>query len=548
MQSRYPQEKLTIIGGGIVGALEAYFAYEDAKIANTSLRITIYEKNAFLQDTTTAGIVPSLTDNEISEVLPPAHILISKLKLLFSEPGGIRVDDVEGVNNTELTKNFIQQVQQYSQDEAGHRARADILLTLGKYSMQLWLFIYETANQKLKAIIEQSNFNPCREPFSKKKSVLHDGYRIDLIYNIPNAKNKAHEMKSVYENLGYQHCATLSPAETVERDPYLSDFCNNNSIVDESGIRQWKDDAIAIWRPGGCIDTKIFLPKFYAYLEEAMGTYLNDNLETKNCFRIKFERNVSEILLHQEAEKTTINGLRFFNSPVIKKNKHAYENSNYVFCPGENIGTLKKLGMDEPAYAGFAGASLKLTIPIPEDKMEKFAALNHCMEVHQEGIVLAWQARFTDNKILIGVAGTKAYYGDQKPNKNQAFAKDRNLLQLNMINDVLPEFVSLALNRNTTGQKLNADDLDYMEKHQLAERWVGIRAVAYDGFPTLGTASIADRNVENARCTTHLGSGGVSFAPGAVFISRKSNQFSKKNHLGTLGDKILEYGKPNRRP
>lgn len=29
--SCYPQEKLIIIGGGIIGALEAYFAYLDAE-------------------------------------------------------------------------------------------------------------------------------------------------------------------------------------------------------------------------------------------------------------------------------------------------------------------------------------------------------------------------------------------------------------------------------------------------------------------------------------------------------------------------------------
>lgn len=58
---------------------------------------------------------------------------------------------------------------------------------------------------------------------------------------------------------------------------------------------------------------------------------------------------------------------------------------------------------------------------------------SHRMEVHQEGVVLAWQARYIDEKIFIGVAGTKAFYGDQRPTKDQAFAKDRNLLQLNMI-------------------------------------------------------------------------------------------------------------------
>ncbi len=31
------------------------------------------------------------------------------------------------------------------------------------------------------------------------------------------------------------------------------------------------------------------------------------------------------------------------------------------------------------------------------------------MEVHQEGVILAWQARIKNNKVFIGVAGTKAF-------------------------------------------------------------------------------------------------------------------------------------------
>ena len=42
---RYPQNKLTIVGGGIIGALEAYHAYLDAKSKGGQVRITIHEKN-----------------------------------------------------------------------------------------------------------------------------------------------------------------------------------------------------------------------------------------------------------------------------------------------------------------------------------------------------------------------------------------------------------------------------------------------------------------------------------------------------------------------
>ena len=153
------------------------------------------------------------------------------------------------------------------------------------------------------------------------------------------------------------------------------------------------------------------------------------------------------------------------------------------------------------------------------------------MEVHQEGVVLAWQARFRDNKIFIGVAGTKAFYGDKKPSKYEDFAKDRNLLQLNMINDVLPEFISLALQKDTSKQKLTAADLKLLEDSGIATRWVGTRAVAYDGFPTLGALYSAKGKIENARCTTHLGSGGASFAPAAVVFSRNTSNKDRKTDV-----------------
>src|SRR5260221_2097533 len=130
--------------------------------------------------------------------------------------------------------------------------------------------------------------------------------------------------------------------------------------------------------------------------------------------------------------------------------------------------------------------------------------------------MLALQARAKNDRIFIGVSGTKAFYSDKKPHKDQAFAKNRNLLQLNMVNDVLPEFISLALNRNTKGQKLNAADLSLLEEKKIATRWVGTRAVAYDGFPTLGNVYNTNGKITNARMTTHLGSAGVSFSPAVV--------------------------------
>ncbi len=519
---QYPQNKVTIVGSGIIGAIEAYNAYLEAKAKGTQVRVTLYEKNKSISDTTTANIVPSLTPDEILSVVPRGPVLVEKLGIVFSQPGGIRVNDVDGVNDSLVAQTFIEQVQEYSKDEAGHAARTTALLELGKKSMELWQEMYDNADAELKKILEDSNFNPCREPKQTENRQLHDGYRVDLIYSVPNAKQKAEGMKQDYDSLKYKNCKILSPSEVKEIDPFLADFCESHSEMNDAGDIIWKNDAVALYRPGGCLDTEIFLPKFYAYLKKVMGQYVSDDGKSKDCFQLSFEKNVTGII-YDDHNQSVVNGLRFFNN-TIKQNKHAYAKSNYVFCPGESVGTLNKLGLSEPAYSGFAGASLILNIPIPANKLEQYAKFNHCMEVHQEGVVLAWQARFRDNKIFIGVAGTKAFYSDKKPKKDEDFAKNRNLLQLNMINDVLPEFISLAFGRDTKGKLLEESDLQFLENNHIAQRWVGTRAVAYDGFPTLGEVHNANGKLSNARCTTHLGSGGVSFAPAAVNMSRRSYQ------------------------
>lgn len=519
VQTSYPDHKVTIVGGGIAGALHVYHAHRTAQKLGKRVRVSLFEKNKSLADTTTMHIVPSLTPDEILSVVPRGKVLVEKLQIVFNQPGGIRVDDVHNVNDSATAKHFIDQASIYSQDEAGHKARTQSLLALGKMSMDMWQDIFDTADQELKSILLASNFNPCREPRNMGDPALHDGYRIDLIYNVAHAAERAEGMRKDYEGLGYKNCKLLSPEEVIARDPFLKDFCTAHSTVNQAGTMQWNNDSVALWRPGGCIDTNAFLPKFYAYLTKIMGSYTNQKGIVKNCFQMKFAKCVNGLELQQGNDTCTITGLRFAEGSV-KKNKHAYAQSQYVFCPGEAVGTLHRIGLKEAAYAGFAGASLMLNIAIPADKVEEYSKFNHCMEVHQEGVVLAWQARFREGKIFIGVAGTKAFYADQTPDKDQAFAKDRNLLQLNMVNDVLPEFISLALGRDTKGQRLDQDDMDELESKNIAQRWVGTRAVVYDGFPTLGAAVTHDgKMVSNAIITTHLGSGGGSFGPAAVAVS-----------------------------
>ncbi len=361
MQVRYPKNKITIVGGGLIGAIEAYLAYLEAKQQNEQIRITVYEKNKEITDTTTSHLVPSLTPDEILAVVPRGQELVKKLSLIFSESGGIRVEDAKGVNDSTVAKQFIDQVQKYSQDEAAHEERTNVLLKLGKKSMDFWQSIYENGDEELKNILKESNFNPCRET---NNMALYDGCRIDLIYNVKNAKNKAEQMLADYKQLGYEHCKILSPDEVKEIDPFLTDFCERYSEMEESKMSTWKNNVVALWRPGGCIDTNVFLPKFYQYLEKVMGKYINEQGISKNCFRLKFERQVDAVI-YQDKTQRTISGVKFFDKKE-KINKPIYKKSDYTFCPGEAVGTLKKLGFNEPAYAGFAGASLMLEIPVDQ--------------------------------------------------------------------------------------------------------------------------------------------------------------------------------------
>jgi hypothetical protein len=272
-----------------------------------------------------------------------------------------------------------------------------------------------------------------------------------------------------------------------------------------------------------------------------MGQYKDANDQVQDCFQLQFDKEVIAVIFDPDSADLRIDGLKFSNGEC-QLEKQPEIDSRYVFCPGESVGTLHKLGFNEPSYAGFAGASLFITIPLSQDLIELHKDFSHYMEVHNEGMVLAWQARFKENTILIGAAGNKAFYGDKQPNKDEEFAKNRNLLQLNMMNIILPEFISLACGYRTNGKTMRSEELASLEEKGIASRWVGRRAVAYDGFPTLGPIHCNNRKVSNARCTTHLGSGGVSFGPGAVFISRCSEQKTNDAFV----QKILMYADSRR--
>ena len=533
----FPQ-KTVIIGGGIIGAMESYHAYLNAIKTNRQIQIVVYDKSPSFEEgaiTNTAyHICPSLTPDEILSVVPRGSELVEKLAFLFSQPGGIRVDDVPGVNDSLAATRFKQAVEIYGQDP-NHEDRTASLLMLGKMSMDLWQNLYDEADSELKGVLERSNFNPCRESRNENYNGLHDGYRIDLIYDVSNAQQRAQEMQKTYAQLGYRQCKLLSASEVMAIDPTLNCFCMEHSELNDEGGRIWKKDAAALWRPGGCLATLDFLPSFYTYLKKIMGTYVDPSGQIQDRFRIEFNKEVVGVDVDESFQIIGVklqDGSLDLNDPA---------QCHYVFCPGESVGTLKRLGFDEPAYAGFAGASLTLKIPLSSKQMDDYKHFNHCMEVHKVGIVLAWQARCKGNQLLLQAGGTKAFYGDQAPQIHEAFATNRHLVQLNVLNDVLPEMVSIACNRDTKGSQLTVDDLCQLEEKGMLNRWVGRRAVAYDGFPTLGALFMDGQKIKNARCTTHLGSGGVSFAPAAVQISRR---FEETNDPFTT--KILQYGDSRR--
>lgn len=411
------------------------------------------------------------------------------------------VSDVSGANDSENAKRFIEQVVIDGRNTLADEKRTAALLQLGRAGMALWKELFENADSELKAILKESNFNPCCENDGACRSQLYNGYRIDLIYDIPNAKEHAESMMQRYATLGYKMCQMLSPDEVVARDKSLAQFCSMHS-VGELGQRQWRNDSVALWRPGGCLDTQKFLPKLVDYLTKNMA----------NRFKLKFKKQVTGVIVdNPEAERVMIKGLKFADGTETKE-KASYDGVSYDFCPGEAVGTLRELGFSQPADAGFAGASLSLNIPVSEEKLKEFDGLNHYMEVHKVGVVLAWQARIRDGMIFLGGAGTKAFYGDVVPKINDDFARTNNLLQLRMFNDVLPQVVSIALRRDTTGQLLSEEDMETLEENAIAKRWVGRRAVAFDGFPTLGRLYYSGKLVSNAQTTTHLGSGGGSFS------------------------------------
>lgn len=545
-RATYPEKKVTMVGWGISNVVHALLLALQAQHRGEKIRVTVYEKNPKITDTTAANICASLTADESSCVVPSVERLLEDLKTPFDQPGGILVRDVPGIHESASGKRFLAEVAAQGKNPEAIKKLEEMMLLMGKMSMDLWAKLYAEADPELREIFEDSNLRTCREPGAGEDPFGH-GYRIDLLYEFENPEQRARSMIETYKRLGYQHCRLLSPEEVMKKDPTLRDFCEAHSVTIE-GKRQWKPGSMALLRPGGCLNARVFVERITAYLAKRMGTYVNARGQTKPCFQLKLNRPVSGVKITKKVDKLLITGLKFLNG-YQKKGQHAYTKTTYLFAPGESVGTLEKLGFKEPAYAGFAGASLTLNIKIPPEKKGLYKPYVHWMEVHKPGIVMAWQSKLKGGLITVVAAGTKSFYAEKKSDITQEFARNRNLLQLNMINAVVPWVVSLALGRDTRGTDLTPVDMETLKKNGQATCWAGMRSVSFGGTDTISYTYLQDgQKVENGIMVTHLGSGGVSFAPVAAVAALSLQGENHFNTDPTLIKTILQNGDARRVP
>ncbi len=174
--------KLVIVGGGHLGIITAVLEHFRAKELGQKVNITILEQNENAQQTTAANVWHSHTPDEMMSVLPDSEVLLHRLSVPFYLPGGIMVLDVPGVNDSECTRRFKDQVALNGDNAEQKNRRDELLLILGKASMDRWKKFFDTAGDKWRELLSQNNFNPCCELKEECKDKRFCGYRIDLIY------------------------------------------------------------------------------------------------------------------------------------------------------------------------------------------------------------------------------------------------------------------------------------------------------------------------------------------------------------------------------
>jgi hypothetical protein len=372
--------------------------------------------------------------------------------------------------------------------------------------------------------MQKSNFKPCCEPEDNTKKTLGKGYRIAFYSRDKASASKAEDIKTSYEELGYKNCAVLTPKEVLEIDHHLAEFVAGKMMDDE----HWNDENSAAWVPGGCISTRDFLPQ------------LTDHLKNKlPNFEIKHECRVTEVFFDNENPQL-IAGIKYLENNEEKILTTDPNTTEYVFCPGEEVFGLKKLGFTQPPSAGFAGVALSLEIPLSPEEIHKYSALDQNLDFYENGVGCAWQIRFKDEKVHFSLAGTKGFYGDQKPAIDEPFAQDRLLVLFNMMNHVFPDLIRIALKENAPLDEVTPEQLKKLTENNIANCWVGRRAVAADGFPSWGPLYWGNMEVLNGRCNTGLSSGGVAFAPVAALVSNWEKNASILPKLLNLNEEAVQ--------
>ena len=530
-----PARKVTIVGGGIIGYLEALMEYLKFKRTGVPVKVSIYEQAPDITYTTAYNNRGSITVNEPASVVPRAKALLKAIMLECTKSGGIKMPDVSGILESASVKAFLAEVEAFSVNEDLVDAKNMQLLEFGKFAASMWQFLYDNLGDEFRKIMDESNYKPCSIAGDWEDPAV--GYRCDPIFNFhtASAQAKAESIIKEHEDLGYKHCKILSPKEAEARDPSLKHFCQSQSEQDPAtGELVWKKSASVVLRPGGCINGAIFLPKLHAFLENNMGTYVNEDGKTKNCFQASYNKSVIGLSLRDNADGTAkileaLQTNRVLKNGGRKDNRARYgDHHEVVLCTGKDVSVIPSLGVDFPAFTGFAGPSVLFDLPVTREQLAdhpEYLTLDNCMEALEEDIVLAWQSKTVKGeddrlRICIGVAGSKALSGVETPTNDQVFARTKQTRLLNMINTIYPKAVSLALERDTAGQELSYDDLLALVSKGIVKRWVGNRAVAVDSMFTIGQASVDGKPVVGVSMNTHGGSGGIAHGVGMVYLRR----------------------------
>ncbi|ARB92107.1 FAD-binding oxidoreductase [Legionella longbeachae] len=521
-------EKVSIAGNGIVALMIAYFAFLKAREEDKAIKISIRGKYPITQ-TTAAFLVPSLSWNEILSVVPPGKKFIEALGKFFTEfNGGILLPNADKI--IYQAEEFIEAVKSCGEEDIYRKK--ELLIEFSKLSLSLWGFIHETADEELRHILLESNYLACRER-SVSEIRLRDGYRLDIYYDVLNFEEKLDATIKESREAGYQQAQLISPDELIQLDSSFQLFYENYSTTRSDGVRCWNPGAGVILRPGGCINTPVFLSKFVDYLTRVMGTYLTEDGKEKPCFKAKLGEVVG---LGYSVEKNHVSQFHIADKKATIK-KRNYNSNDFILCPGESVGTLRRFGLFEPPHARFAGFSLKLILPERLVLKAGFKMDYKCNLAIRTGVAsssVVQVGKFGES-FTLGIGGMKAFLGLDEPDLNADYAIKASVYQLNVLNQIYAPLISVCLDRDTRCITLGQQELDQLIRDRFLTRWTGARACAYDGVPTICYGQNEYGSIKNLIVATHLSSGGVTNAPGSAYLVAHLREKQNTHNTGSLG-------------